>query len=119
MSFYNLRGDSLRKANSLGGDFIGHCEKNVRLNKRLSIVNKAELLESPNLTLLDFSLWGWMMSEVYKRNMDTRDEFLARMLDAPARTKNREDQLRRTTRDFRTRIAKCTEVGGAIFESLL
>jgi hypothetical protein len=48
-----------------------------------------------------------MKSEVYKRNVDTRDGLLARILDAAARIKTREDQLRRTTRDLRTRIAKC------------
>jgi hypothetical protein len=31
--------------------------------------------------------------------------------------KNREEQLRRTTDDLRTRVAKCTEVGGGILES--
>jgi hypothetical protein len=44
---------------------------------------------------------------------------LARILDAAARIKKREDQLRRTTRDLRTRVAKCTEADGAIFEHLL
>jgi len=33
--------------------------------------------------------------------------------------KKREDQLRRTTRDHRTAVAKCTEVDGGIFERLL
>jgi hypothetical protein len=49
----------------------------------------------------------------------TRDELLARILDAADLIKNREDQLRRTTRDLRTRTAKCIEVGGGIFEHLL
>ena len=31
----------------------------------------------------------------------------------------REEQLRRTTRDLRTRVAKCTEVDGGIFQRLL
>ena len=34
------------------------------------------------------------------------DELLARILDAAARIKKREDQLRRTTRDLRTQVAK-------------
>jgi hypothetical protein len=59
-----------------------------------------------------------MKSEIYKRKVDTRDECLARSLDAAARIKKREDQLRRTTRDLRTHVAKCTEVGGGIFEHL-
>jgi hypothetical protein len=60
-----------------------------------------------------------MMSEVYKRKVGTRDELLDRILDAAARIKEREDQLRRTTRDLRTRVAKCTEVDGGICEHLL
>ena len=34
-----------------------------------------------------------MKSEVYKRKVDTRNELLARILDAAARIKDREDQL--------------------------
>jgi hypothetical protein len=57
--------------------------------------------------------------EVYKRQVDTRDELLARILHAAACIKEREDQLRRTTRDLRTRVAKCTEVDIGICEHLL
>jgi len=42
--------------------------------------------------------------------VDTRYELLARILDAAARVKKREDQLRRTTRDLRTRVANCAHV---------
>jgi hypothetical protein len=45
-----------------------------------------------------------MKSEVYKRQVDTRDELLARIFDAAACTKKREDQLRRTTRDLRNEL---------------
>jgi len=51
--------------------------------------------------------------------VDTPDQLLARVLDAAARIKKREDQLRRTTRDLRTRVAKCTEVDGGIVDHLL
>jgi hypothetical protein len=74
----------------------------------------------PEVTLLDFFFCGgWMKSEVCKRKMDTRDQLLARILDAAARIKRHEDLLRRTTRDLRTRVAKWTEVGGGIFEQLM
>ena len=59
-----------------------------------------------------------MRSEVNKRKVDTLEELLARTSDAAASIKKREDQLRRTTRDLRTRVAKCTEVDGGIFERL-
>ena len=55
-----------------------------------------------------------MKSEVY-----TLAELLARILDAAANIKKREDQLRRKAGDFHTRVAKCTEVDGGICEHLL
>jgi hypothetical protein len=57
--------------------------------------------------------------DVYKRKVDTRDELLARILDAAACTKKRGNQLRRKTHDLRTRVAKGTEGDGGIFEHLL
>ena len=51
----------------------------------------------------------------YKRNLDAPDELLAPILDAAAFVKKREYQLRRKTRDIRTRVAKCTECDGGIF----
>jgi len=49
-------------------------------------------------------------------NFGTREKLLTRILDSAALIKKLEDQLRRTTRDLRTRIAKCVEVDGGIFE---
>jgi hypothetical protein len=60
-----------------------------------------------------------MKSEVYKRKVDERDELFARSLDAAARIRKCEAQLRRTTRDLRTRVAKCGEADGGTFEHLL
>ena len=60
-----------------------------------------------------------MKRKVYKRKVDTRDELLIRITDAVSRMKKHEDQLSRTTRDLRTRVTKCTEVGGGIFKHLL
>jgi hypothetical protein len=67
----------------------------------------------------DFRLWGSLNGDVYKIKVDTPDELLARILDAAARIKKREDGLRRRTRNVRTRVAKCIEVDGGIFKSLL
>jgi hypothetical protein len=60
-----------------------------------------------------------MKGEVYKRKVDTPEELLVRILDAAAGITKSEDTLRRTTRHLRTRVAKCTEVDGGIFENLL
>ena len=56
----------------------------------------------------------------FSKGRSTRDdELLARILDAAARIMKREDQLRRTTRDLRTRFAKCAEGDGGISGHLL
>jgi len=57
--------------------------------------------------------------EVYKIKMDTGDEWSARILDAAACIQESEDQLRRTTRDLRTGVAKCVEVGGGDFGTFI
>jgi hypothetical protein len=65
------------------------------------VVADIELFSSTDLTALDICLWVWMSSKV-----DKGDE----LLDAAGCIKKGEDQLRRTTRDLRTRVAKYTEV---------
>ena len=51
--------------------------------------------------------------------MDTADELLARILDAAGCIKRREDQLRRTARDLRTRVAKCSEADGGVLGTFI
>ena len=51
---------------------------------------------SPDLTPLDFCLWGLMKSEVYRKKVDTRDELLVIILDVIACIKECQDALRRT-----------------------
>ena len=77
------------------------------------------MFETPDLTSLDFCFWVWTNSKVHSRKVDAPDELLARILDAAARIKKREDQLRRTTRDLRKGVTKCTVVDGGICEYLL
>jgi hypothetical protein len=60
-----------------------------------------------------------MQREVYNRKTIEGDKFPARIVYVTAPTDKREDQLRRKRRDSRTRAAKCSEVGGTIFEHLL
>jgi len=83
------------------------------------MVTETLLFETTDLNSLDFCLSGRLKDEVYKRKVDTREELIARILDAAALIKKREYQLRRTTRDLRTRVAKCIEVEGGIFENSL
>jgi hypothetical protein len=67
---------------------------------------------------LNLSLYGWINDEVCKIHIDTADELLARILYAAACIKKCEVQIRRKTRDLRTRVAKCTEVDNGILEHL-
>ena len=46
----------------------------------------------------DFFLWGWMKSEVYRENVNTRDELVARIMNNGALIEQeRQDDLRRDT----------------------
>jgi len=53
------------------------------------------------------------------REMDARDKLLSGILDVADGIQKRENQFRRATRDLLTRLAKCTEVDGGIFEHML
>ena len=74
---------------------------------------------SPDLTPLDFCLWGLMKSEVYSKKVDTRDESLVNILEVIASIKESQDALRLTTPHVFTGGAKCIDVDGGIFENLL
>jgi len=69
---------------------------------------------------LDFCLWGWMKSEVYREKVNTIDELVARVMNSAALMKQeRQDDLRRATITVAKRVEKCIEVDGGIFEHLL
>jgi hypothetical protein len=69
---------------------------------------------APGLTPLDFCFYVWIKSEACKIKVDSPDELLTSTVDAAGCIKKREDQLRRTARDLRTRVAKYTEIDGWI-----
>ena len=76
-------------------------------------------LARTDLIRLDFCLWGWMKSEVYKEKVITRDEMVARIMNSAALIKQEhQDDLRRATRTIAKRVEKCVEVDGGIFEHL-
>jgi hypothetical protein len=53
----------------------------------------------------DFSLWGWMKSEVYKEKVNTRDELVSRIMNSAALIKQeRQDDLRIATRTIANRV---------------
>jgi hypothetical protein len=52
---------------------------------------------SPDLTPLDFCLWGWMKSEVYKEKVNTRHELVARIVNSAALLNQERQDLWRAT----------------------
>lgn len=74
---------------------------------------------SPDLTPLDYNLWGWFKNDVYKVKVDTRDALIRRIRNAALNIKERHESIRRATRAIRKRSRKCLEVNGGIFENLL
>jgi uncharacterized heparinase superfamily protein len=61
-----------------------------------------------------------MKSEVYKENVNTRDELVARIMNSAALIKQAgQNDLRRATRTIAKRVEMCIEVDGGIFEHLL
>ena len=67
---------------------------------------------SPELTPLDFCLWGWMKGEVYKENSNTREELVARIVLIK---QERQGDVSTATRTIAKRVEKCIEVDGGIF----
>jgi hypothetical protein len=68
---------------------------------------------------LDFCLWGWMKSDVYKENVNTREELVARIMNSAILIKQeRQDDLRKFTTTIAKRVEKCIEVDGGIFGHL-
>jgi len=48
---------------------------------------------------LDFGLWGWMKSEVYKEKVNKKGQLVARIMNSAALIKQeRQDDLRRVRR---------------------
>ena len=76
-------------------------------------------LARTDMMRLDFYLWGWMKNEVYKENVNTRDELVARIMNSAALIKQKpQDDLRRATRTIAKRVEKCIEVDGRNFGHL-
>jgi len=58
--------------------------------------------------------------KVYKEEVNTKDELVARIMNSAALIKQeRQDNLRRATHTIAKKVEKCIEVDGGIFERLL
>lgn len=72
---------------------------------------------SPDMTPLDFFLWGYVKDEIYKRRYETVDE-LQININNIIRSIDRRVILK-ATRSVHKRLIKCDEQGGRVFEHLL
>lgn len=68
---------------------------------------------------LEFCLWGWNKNAVYRRKVHTRDDFLARIVDAAARINNRGFHIIRTADHLHTGDTIFIKVDRGIFEHSL
>lgn len=72
---------------------------------------------SPDLTKLDFFLWGYVKDFVYKEPATTQQNMRQRIINAF--TTITPTMLRNVERSFQTRIGKCLEQEGKHFEQFL
>jgi len=114
-----MKGFPRGKDRILGPGNISYCKlqnyyvQYMRLN--LNVI-QIQPFEYTDLTPLHF-LFVRLDVELNLRNLG--GELLARISVVAASIKKREDQLRRTTRDLRTRDGNRAEVDGEIFDHLL
>jgi len=74
---------------------------------------------SPDLSPLDYCVWGWMKELVYSVKVVTRDALLGRILDAADRIRNCQRKLQRATRAVHNRATACFAASGGTFENQL
>jgi len=74
---------------------------------------------SPDLSPLDYCVWGWMKELVYSVKVGTRSALLGRILDAADRIRNSQQKLQWATRTVHNRAAACVAAGSGIFENQL
>lgn len=74
---------------------------------------------SPDLTPLDFYLWGYIKQKVYAMPIENREQLITRMFAAAAEIKENRAELRRTTKSVAIRALVCLQEGGGHFENLI
>lgn len=74
---------------------------------------------SPDLTPLDFYLWGHMKQLVYATTSTTREELITKIHQAAEEIKNSERVLRTVTQSVSYRALICLNAGGGHFENLI
>jgi len=74
---------------------------------------------SPELTPLDFYLWGHMKSSVYETKFDSRAALRRRIFAAADHIRNHPHNISSATESLLIRAADCITTGGGHFEQVL
>ena len=74
---------------------------------------------SPDLSPLDFYLWGHMKSLVYRTKSNSKQELLEGIMQAAEHIQNKPDLLRKATHSVLQRTKLCIEAHGGHFEHLM
>ena len=71
---------------------------------------------SPDLTPLDFFLWGYLKEKVYATTVHSREELV---ITASDKLKTKPEMIRTATLNVKLRAAPCLQNGGGHFENKL
>lgn len=74
---------------------------------------------SPDLTPLDYFLWGHMKQKVYSAPVNSEAELHDRIMRCAEELKNEPQLIRRATQHISLRVAMCLQQRGAHFENLI
>jgi len=74
---------------------------------------------SPELTRLDYYLWGHMKTLVYETKVKSRATLHDRIFAAAEHIRNNSDNVASATRSLPMRAENCLATGGGLFEQLL
>ena len=71
---------------------------------------------SPDLTCLDFFLWGNMKSMVFETNIDSEEDLVARIVSAAAEVRETPGIFGRVRQSMARRCTVCMDVKGRVFQ---
>lgn len=74
---------------------------------------------SPDMTPLDYFLWGHMKQQVYSTPIDSEADLHDRIINCASTIKNDREMIRRATQQIVMRAAMCLQQRGSHFENLL
>lgn len=80
-------------------------------------MNNTYYFRSPDLTPLDFFLWGFIKDKVYEVEVENEQDLIARLHAAVAEITPQ--MLQRVRENVLVRVRACLEVGGGHFEQIL